>query len=65
MLVDQKTEAVVVPLNDSLKAPGKLELANSTYCERAVLEPSTHSTALGSLSEFAVLGVSCQSGMRR
>jgi probable 2-oxoglutarate dehydrogenase E1 component DHKTD1 len=29
MLVDQKTENVIVPLNDELDAPGKLELANS------------------------------------
>ena len=29
MLVDQKTESVIVPLNDELDAPGKLELANS------------------------------------
>jgi probable 2-oxoglutarate dehydrogenase E1 component DHKTD1 len=29
MLVDQKTESVIVPLNDELNAPGKLELANS------------------------------------
>lgn len=29
MLVDQQTEGVIVPLNDVLQAPGKLELANS------------------------------------
>jgi probable 2-oxoglutarate dehydrogenase E1 component DHKTD1 len=29
MLVNQQTEGVIVPLNDELKAPGKLELANS------------------------------------
>ena len=29
MLVNQKTEGVIVPLNDGLKAVGKLELANS------------------------------------
>lgn len=29
MLVDQKTEGVIVPLNASLKAKGRLELANS------------------------------------
>lgn len=29
MFVDQKDESCYVPLNDSLKAPGKLELANS------------------------------------
>lgn len=31
MLVNQITEGVIVPLNDELKAPGKLELANSEY----------------------------------
>jgi probable 2-oxoglutarate dehydrogenase E1 component DHKTD1 len=31
MLVDQKTETVIVPLNDELDAPGKLELANSRF----------------------------------
>lgn len=31
MLVDQKTERVIVPLNDELNAPGKLELANSKH----------------------------------
>lgn len=31
MLVNQQTEGVVVPLNDELKADGKLELANSAY----------------------------------
>jgi probable 2-oxoglutarate dehydrogenase E1 component DHKTD1 len=30
MLVDQRTESVIVPLNSELKAGGKLELANST-----------------------------------
>lgn len=29
MLVDQKTESVVVPLNTTLASQGKLELANS------------------------------------
>ena len=29
MLVDQKTEGVVVPLNKALGADGRLELANS------------------------------------
>jgi len=29
MLVNQETESVIVPLNDELKADGKLELANS------------------------------------
>ncbi|KAJ7644236.1 Transketolase, pyrimidine binding domain-containing protein [Roridomyces roridus] len=37
MLVNQKTEGVVVPLNDALDAPGKLELANSSLSEMAVL----------------------------
>jgi hypothetical protein len=32
MLVDQKTEGVIVPLNHALtEAKGKLELANSEY----------------------------------
>ena len=30
MLVDQKTEGVIVPLNEFLKSEGRLELANST-----------------------------------
>ncbi|KAG5644201.1 hypothetical protein DXG03_008864 [Asterophora parasitica] len=37
MLVNQQTEGVIVPLNDELKAPGKLELANSSLSEFAVL----------------------------
>ncbi|KII87937.1 hypothetical protein PLICRDRAFT_92812 [Plicaturopsis crispa FD-325 SS-3] len=37
MLVDQKTEQVYVPLNDALKAEAKLELANSSLSEMAVL----------------------------
>ncbi|KAL4072369.1 thiamine diphosphate-binding protein [Scleroderma yunnanense] len=38
MLVDQKTEGVVVPLNHALRgAVGKLELANSSLSEMAVL----------------------------
>ncbi|RDB26956.1 putative 2-oxoglutarate dehydrogenase E1 component DHKTD1, mitochondrial [Hypsizygus marmoreus] len=37
MLVNQQTEGVIVPLNDELKAPGKLELANSSLSEMAVL----------------------------
>ncbi|KAJ7025371.1 dehydrogenase E1 and transketolase domain-containing protein 1 [Mycena alexandri] len=37
MLVNQKDEAVVVPLNDALGATGKLELANSSLSEMAVL----------------------------
>lgn len=31
MLVNQKTEGVVVPLNEALGADGKLELANSEF----------------------------------
>ncbi|KAJ7288209.1 Transketolase, pyrimidine binding domain-containing protein [Mycena rebaudengoi] len=37
MLVNQKTEGVVVPLNEALDAVGKLELANSSLSEMAVL----------------------------
>jgi probable 2-oxoglutarate dehydrogenase E1 component DHKTD1 len=39
MLVNQKTEGVIVPLNDDevLGAPGRLELANSSLSEMAVL----------------------------
>ncbi|KIJ59952.1 hypothetical protein HYDPIDRAFT_117851 [Hydnomerulius pinastri MD-312] len=37
MLVDQKTEGVVVPLNHALTTAGKLELANSSLSEMAVL----------------------------
>ncbi|KAI9511036.1 dehydrogenase E1 and transketolase domain-containing protein 1 [Russula earlei] len=37
MLVDQKTETVVVPLNTALASKGKLELANSSLSELAVL----------------------------
>jgi probable 2-oxoglutarate dehydrogenase E1 component DHKTD1 len=37
MLVDQKTEGVVVPLNAALKSEGRLELANSSLSEMAVL----------------------------
>lgn len=58
MLVNQKTEGVVVPLNEALGADGKLELANS------VLIPlffyaflNRPRLCVGSLSEFAVLGV--------
>lgn len=29
MLVDQKTEQTIVPLNDNLSCEGRLELANS------------------------------------
>ncbi|KAF8879401.1 dehydrogenase E1 and transketolase domain-containing protein 1 [Infundibulicybe gibba] len=37
MLVNQKSEGVIVPLNDELAAQGKLELANSSLSEMAVL----------------------------
>ncbi|GBE88887.1 2-oxoglutarate dehydrogenase, mitochondrial [Sparassis crispa] len=37
MLVDQKTEGVIVPLNAALDCPGRLELANSSLSEMAVL----------------------------
>ncbi|KAK0488570.1 Transketolase, pyrimidine binding domain-containing protein [Armillaria novae-zelandiae] len=37
MLVNQKNENTIVPLNDELSAPGKLELANSSLSEMAVL----------------------------
>ncbi|TFK21609.1 dehydrogenase E1 and transketolase domain-containing protein 1 [Coprinopsis marcescibilis] len=37
MLVNQKTEGVIVPLNDELGADGKLELANSSLSEMGVL----------------------------
>ncbi|KAJ7259573.1 dehydrogenase E1 and transketolase domain-containing protein 1 [Mycena haematopus] len=36
-LVNQKTERVIVPLNEALDATGKLELANSSLSEMAVL----------------------------
>ncbi|KAF9479328.1 dehydrogenase E1 and transketolase domain-containing protein 1 [Pholiota conissans] len=35
MLVNQRTEGVIVPLNDELKADGKLELANSEHHSRS------------------------------
>jgi 2-oxoglutarate dehydrogenase complex dehydrogenase (E1) component-like enzyme len=56
MLVNQKTEGVVVPLNEALGAQGKLELANSAsaFC---VLSLLLFYASIGSLSEFAVLGV--------
>ncbi|KZT24824.1 dehydrogenase E1 and transketolase domain-containing protein 1 [Neolentinus lepideus HHB14362 ss-1] len=37
MLVDQETEKVVIPLNRELQSEGKLELANSSLSEFAVL----------------------------
>jgi probable 2-oxoglutarate dehydrogenase E1 component DHKTD1 len=49
MLVNQKTEEVIVPLNDDLKAEGKLELANSSLSEMAVfgvrISPLVHDDA--------------------
>jgi 2-oxoglutarate dehydrogenase complex dehydrogenase (E1) component-like enzyme len=59
MLVDQKTENVIVPLNDELDASGKLELANSKfllYSKKWMMWLILSCT--GSLSEMAVLGVS-------
>lgn len=55
MLVDQKTEEVVVPLNESLKG-GRIELANSECLNNSPSFPTE--ILLGSLSEVAVLGVS-------
>jgi hypothetical protein len=58
MLVDQKSESVVVPLNTELGSSGKLELANST-CFYSIHGVSRLILSyLGSLSELAVLGVS-------
>ncbi|TCD66088.1 hypothetical protein EIP91_001846 [Steccherinum ochraceum] len=37
MLVDQKSETVTVPLNAALKSEGRIELANSSLSEYAVL----------------------------
>jgi len=37
MLVDQKTEGVVVPLNEALGADGRLELANSMSVVRVLI----------------------------
>ena len=50
MLVDQKTEGVVVPLNLALDCTGRLELANSSLSEMAVLgvcAPGGHLTLRG------------------
>ena len=55
MLVNQKTEGVIVSLNDELNAPGKLELANSKYPFPHVYH--SYAVFAGSLSEMAVLGV--------
>ena len=37
MFINQKTEGVIVPLNDALKADGKLDVAKSSLSEMAVL----------------------------
>ncbi|CAL1698812.1 unnamed protein product [Somion occarium] len=37
MLVDQRTEKVIVPLNSALESEGKLELANSSLSEMGIL----------------------------
>jgi hypothetical protein len=61
MLVDQKTESVVVPLNTTLSPQGKLELANSMWTLiwfNVILRLNRNHP--GPLSELAVLGVSCQ-----
>ena len=42
MLVDQKSESVVVPLNTALGSSGKLELANSMWSIRGVSAPEDH-----------------------
>jgi hypothetical protein len=62
MLVDQKTEGVIVPLNAELECEGKLELANSEFinvfkCKEWYLK-CVHPCRTGSLSEMGVLGVS-------
>jgi 2-oxoglutarate dehydrogenase complex dehydrogenase (E1) component-like enzyme len=58
MLVDQKTEDVIVPLNEFLKG-GRIELANSkfTSTNNSVDRQLTADNFTGSLSEVAVLGV--------
>ncbi len=56
MFVDQKTEEVFVPLNDTLNT-GRLELANSELFE-FYLGSLDADPCKGSLSELAVLGVS-------
>jgi 2-oxoglutarate dehydrogenase complex dehydrogenase (E1) component-like enzyme len=52
MLVNQKTEGVIVPLNDNLKAEGKLELANSSLSEMAVLGVRIPICAYGMTTDF-------------
>lgn len=39
MLVDQKSERVVVPLNASLQCDGTLELANSMFTKLVACRP--------------------------
>jgi hypothetical protein len=66
MLVDQKTESVVVPLNTALAPQGKLELANSMWTLNwfnMILR--LNRTHPGSLSELAVLGVSCRKNLSK
>ena len=38
MLANQKTEGVIVPLNDELGARGKPELANSTFASSLLIQ---------------------------
>ena len=58
MLVDQRTEGVVVPLNFALESEGKLELANSKSELPSKKALRKHLSMAGSLSEMGVLGVS-------
>ena len=60
MLVNQRTEDVIVPLNAQLKCEGKLELANSELMRPCGYQGGQMLNAItsGSLSELAVLGVS-------
>jgi Transketolase, pyrimidine binding domain len=54
MLIDQKTEEVIVPLNEFLKG-GRIELANSEFLAQIIQFNADGD--IGSLSEVAVLGV--------
>lgn len=61
MLVDQNTESVTVPLNAQLQSEGKLELANSKSTlpvSDCIQDLISGFVSIGSLSEYAVLGVS-------
>jgi hypothetical protein len=53
MLVDQKSESVVVPLNTELGSPGKLELANSMsfHSIRGVITTQKIDSVLSRFSE--------------